>query len=364
MPAPSGENLTQTVLRLLFLTLLLGGSIFILAPFVLATIWAIMIVIPTWPFMIRMERVFRRRRGLAVAAMSVLLMLIFFVPFVLAATTLFEHSGEAIDWLQSFRTRPLPQAPAWLGEIPVLGSKLTGAWTEAVSGGADSLVARAVPYIGNIFNWFMGTAGSLGMLVVQFLLTIVISSMLYANGEVASRTVLAFGRRLAGAHGEGALILASKAIRGIAMGVVLTALAQTAASGLGMAIAGIPAASLLTVVVFVLCIAQIGPLIILLAATGWLYWSGDRTAATLLLIYSIPVGAMDNFLRPFLIMKEVDLPLPLIMVGVIGGLMAFGIVGIFVGPIVLAVAYTLSLDWIHRKNESGAEFAGAGTGSA
>jgi predicted PurR-regulated permease PerM len=340
------RDLTQTTLRVLFISILIGTSFWIARPFLPAIIWATMIVIATWPVMIRLQKVMGGKRGRAVAAMSVALLLVFVVPFSLAAITVYENSGAAVEWLNSLRSQPLPQPPSWVEGVPMVGSKAAGAWREAAEGGPEGLVARVAPYVGQIFNWFVGTLGGLGVLIIQFLVTVLICAILYSRGEGVSRVIRLFGRRMAGTQGEDSVILAGKAIRGIAMGVVGTALLQTLATGIGLAIAGVPAAALLTVLVFVLCIAQIGPALILFAAAGWLYWSGSHVAGVLLLIYALPVIALDNVVRPVLIRRGVDLPLLLIMSGVIGGLMAFGIVGIFIGPVVLAVAHALLKNWL------------------
>jgi len=142
------------------------------------------------------------------------------------------------------------------------------------------------------------------------------------------------------------VVLAGQAIRGVALGVVVTALVQSILGGIGLAIVGVPFAGVLTAIMFALCIAQLGPIIVLLGATAWAFYSLGAGWATFLLVWSIVVGTMDNFLRPVLIKRGADLPLLLIFAGVIGGLIAFGVVGIFVGPVVLAVAYTLLDSWI------------------
>ena len=141
-------------------------------------------------------------------------------------------------------------------------------------------------------------------------------------------------------------MLSGKAIRGVALGVGVTAFIQAVLAGIGMGIAGVPAAALLTAIIFMLCLAQIGPIPILIPAVIWIYWKVGTLWGTVLLIWSVLVGAIDNFIRPVLIRKGADLPLLLIFVGVIGGLMAFGIVGIFIGPVVLAVSHTLLKAWI------------------
>jgi len=187
------------------------------------------------------------------------------------------------------------------------------------------------------------------MVFVQFLLTIVIAAIMYANGERAAAGVRSFGRRLAGPRGEDSFRLAGQAIRGVALGVVVTAIAQSVAGGIGLAVAGVPFAAILTAVMFMLAIAQLGPVLVLAPAVIWVYWSGSTGWGTFLLIWTVAVGAMDNFLRPILIKRGADLPLLLIFAGVIGGLMAFGLIGIFVGPVVLAVGYTLLEAWVSEE---------------
>jgi len=159
------------------------------------------------------------------------------------------------------------------------------------------------------------------------------------------------------------VVLAGNAIRGVALGVVVTALVQSALGGIGLAIAGVPFAGVLTAIMFALCIAQIGPILVLLGATAWGYYSLGAGWGTFLLVWALVVGLMDNFLRPVLIKRGADLPLLLIFAGVIGGLVAFGIVGIFVGPVVLAVAYTLLDDWASEGMPAGTEPTGGAEGT-
>jgi len=181
---------------------------------------------------------------------------------------------------------------------------------------------------------------------VQFLLTVIIAMILYANGTVVREGVLNFARRLAGRQGEDAAILAGKAVRGVVLGVVVTALIQAAVGGIGLFVTGIPAAGLLTAVIVLLCLAQVGPFLVMVPAVIWLYWSGQPVRGTVLLVFLVVAGTIDNFVRPFLIRKGADLPLLLIFAGVIGGLIAFGIIGLFIGPVMLAVTYTLLKDWV------------------
>ena len=161
-----------------------------------------------------------------------------------------------------------------------------------------------------------------------------------------------FGQRLAGAHGEHSVRLAAQAIRGVALGVVVTALVQSVLGGIGLAVAGVPLAGILTAVMLMFCLAQLGPTLVLLPACIYLYWIDAHAWAIVLFVWTVFVGTLDNFLRPYLIKKGADLPLLLIFAGVIGGLLTMGMIGIFVGPVVLAVAYMLFEAWIAETDNT------------
>jgi predicted PurR-regulated permease PerM len=170
--------------------------------------------------------------------------------------------------------------------------------------------------------------------------------VLYANGEATAAAIRKFARRLAGQAGDEVAVLSAKAIRGVALGIVVTALVQSSLGGIGLFLAGVPAAVLLTALMLMLCIAQIGPALVLIPAAIWLFYTGHTLAGSLFSVWAIVVGSLDNFLRPVLIRKGVDLPMLLIITGVIGGLIAFGIIGLFIGPVILAVSFTLLRAWV------------------
>ena len=192
----------------------------------------------------------------------------------------------------------------------------------------------------------MAEAGSGGYLAVQTLLTLVLAAFMYANGEAAHGIVQRLGNRLAGKRGEALVHLSAQAIRGVALGVVVTAIVQAALGGLGLVVTGVPFAGILTALLFVVCVAQIGMLVVLIPAVAWVYWSGHPGWGTALLVWSLAASLVDTVLRPYLVRRSADLPLLLIFVGVVGGLIAFGLIGIFVGPVILAVTYTLLMAWI------------------
>jgi predicted PurR-regulated permease PerM len=343
-PSPA-RDLTRTTLGVLLIGMLIAGNFWILRPFLPSLLWAVMIVVATWPLMRGVQARLWGRRGLAVALMTMALLLVFIVPFTLAVGTIVENVDQIANWAKSLKTLVLSAPPEWVGGIPLAGPKLSAAWKEMASSGQEALIARLTPYAGKLVQWFAAQAGSVGMMMVQFLLTVGISALLYAKGEAVAEGLLRFVRRLAGSQGEEAITLAGKAVRGVALGVVVTALVQSTLGGLGLAVSGVPAPALLSAIMFMLCIAQIGAGVIMIPAVIWLYWSGHTFWGTVLVLVTIVVLSLDNFLRPMLIRKGADLPLVLIFTGVIGGLVAFGIIGIFIGPVVLAVTYKLLGAW-------------------
>ncbi|CAD5374340.1 Putative transport protein YdiK [Rubrivivax sp. A210] len=345
--AQRAGDLTRTTFAVLFIGALLGVSLWVLRPFLGPTIWATMIVVASWPLMLRIEARLWRRRGLAVAAMTAILLLLFIVPLTLAIVTIVDNADRLVDWAQIAAGYHLPAAPpAWLVDLPLVGGVIERAWSQATALGLRELLPRLSPYAGNLTRWFAAQVGSVGLLLLQVLMTVLIAAVLYATGEGAADHVRRFARRLGGERAVGAVALAGGAIRGVALGVGITAAVQAVLGGLGLALAGVPFAGLLTALSFMLCIAQIGVLPVLVPAAIWLFW-GDQTGwGVFMLVWTAIVATLDNVLRPWLIKLGADLPLLLIFAGVIGGLLAFGLVGIFVGPVVLAVAYTLLETWM------------------
>ena len=347
MTRRSASDLTRTTFGVLVIGLLLGASLWILRPFLGPTIWAVMVVVATWPLMLRVQRHLWGNRALAVAVMTLALLLLFVVPLSLAIVTIVGNADRLVEWAKLASTYTLPEAPPrWLLDLPLVGGMLERAWEQAAALGLRDLLPKLSPYAGNLTRWFVSEVGSIGLLLFQFLLTVLISGVLYSHGEAAADQMRRFAQRLGGEHGAGAVALAGGAIRGVALGVGVTALVQALLGGLGLALAGVPFAGLLTALMFMLCIAQLGPIPVLLGAAGWALYADNLGWAIALAVWGMVVGTLDNFLRPVLIRMGADLPLLLIFAGVIGGLFAFGLVGIFVGPVVLAVAYTLLEAWM------------------
>jgi predicted PurR-regulated permease PerM len=346
-------DLTRYVLAVLFTGALIAACFWILQPFLGAIIWAVMIVVATWPVMRRVEANLGGRRWAAVTVMSMVLLLILIVPLAAAITTLVTNVEVITGWAKSLNDLRLGDPPSWLAGLPLVGEQAARLWQQLATDGIQPLAGKLAPHAGTLGRWFIGQLGTFGAVLLQLVLTVIAAAVFYTYGEDAADFALRFGKRLAGDHGEDAVRLSAAAIRGVALGVVVTALVQALIGGLGLLVAGVPFAPVLTALMFLLAVAQIGAVPVLVVPIIWLYWTGSPGWGTFLLVVAIIAGSLDNVLRPILIRTGADLPLLLIFVGVIGGLIAFGLIGIFVGPLVLAVSYTLLKDWMNLPVRTG-----------
>jgi len=349
--------ITWDITRILFAVVAIGGLIaanfWVLRPFLPATIWAVMIVVATWPEMRWIERRLWGRRSFAVAVMTVAMLAIILVPIGIAVTTLVDRADEIAAWTKSLAGFSVPPLPGWVSELPLVGKRIATWWQGLASKRPEELAAYITPYLAEIGRWLISQAGSLLALLVQLMLTLALSAVLYARGESAAGWVVAFARRLAGGSGERAAILSGQAIRAIALGIVVTALVQSVVGGIGLAVTGVPHAVVLTAVMFLLGVAQIGAVPVLVGGVIWLYWQDQTLWATVMVVWTVITGSLDNFIRPILIKRGADLPLLLVFSGVLGGLLAFGIIGLFIGPVVLAVSYTLLVAWVGEGRSAG-----------
>ena len=352
-------DLARVVLAVLFLCALILTSVWILLPFLGALVWATTIVVATWPVLLSLQKVLWGKRGLAVAVLSLVLLGIVFVPFLAAVGTVVANADDVAEKAKALATVEVPAVPPdWLAKLPLVGGKLAGTWKQHGGKALSEMTSVVAPYAAKGAKWFAAQVGSIGLSLLHFLMTVVVAAVLYAKGEEAATRVRRFGRRLAGERGDAVVRLAGQAIRGIALGVVVTAIAQSLLGGLGLFVAGIPFAGALTALMLILCIAQVGPILVLLPAVAYLFWDGQTGWGAFLLAWTLVVGTMDNVLRPYLIRKGAVLPLVLVFAGVLGGLMMFGLIGIFVGPVVLAVAHTLLEAWAMEADETPAAKAG------
>jgi len=347
MPSEPRAEIFRTVLLLVLIFSLLVLSLWVMRPFIAAIVWATMTTVATWPILLALQRKAGGRRWVATTLMTVALLLVFAVPLLLTIGTIVRHVDDISNWANSFEGVSLGEPPAWVADLPMVGPELASAWRDAAAGG--HLGEKLQPYFGGVARGFVGQIGSFGAVIVQFLLTVAISAVLYVNGERVAAGVQAAARRIGDERAVDAVILAAQAIRAVAVGVIVTALVQSTLGGIGLGVAGVPLAVLLTAIMFLLAVAQIGVVPVMVCAVIWLFVRGSNGWGTAMIVWTVIVGTLDNVLRPILIRRGADLPLLLVFSGVVGGLIAFGLVGLFIGPMVLAVTWTLAVAWVQGE---------------
>jgi predicted PurR-regulated permease PerM len=301
--------------------------------------------------MLRVQKFLGGRRFYAVTAMVAALLLLLFIPLWLTISIILTNLDSVGDLVRALFSLRAPRPPEWLSALPVVGAPFTSAWGKLYDAGLQDLAPKLTPYAGALTKWMASLVGSLGSVLVHFILTVLLCAVMYSAGERAAASVVMFGRRLGEDRGEMVVRLAGQAIRSVALGVVVTAFAQTVIAGLGLVVVGAPFAGMMTAVIFGLCLIQLGPSLVLFPVVIWMYYSGESLGATVLLVFTIVATTIDQVIRPILIRRGADLPLLLILAGVIGGLIAFGVVGMFIGPTLLAVAYTLLKAWIFEVRD-------------
>ncbi|NHN90062.1 AI-2E family transporter [Acetobacter conturbans] len=337
---------TRPVLVALLASTLVLGAVWILTPFIPALIWAGTIAVTMWPMLLRLQARLRGSRKLAVFTTLFVAIVMFVLPFWLAISTVVKHINAFQQIVPYITSLKLPDLPYKIQTLPMVGAYLGKWWRHLQTMKPMEIVQQAIPQPDQIMHYLMSYAGSIGMLAVQFLLTLIILAVFLTNAEYLINVSRRFISTLAGDRGLDMLQLGVKTIRGVALGVTLTAIVESAVGGVGMYFTGVPWASILTAITFMACLLQAGPGITLFPAVIWVYFDRGIAQAAILLAITFLTIVIDNMLRPYLIRKQANIPLVLIMMGVIGGLAALGLAGIFIGPMLLSVTYTLIKQWI------------------
>jgi len=338
-------DLSQSILSMIFIISMGIISFLVIHPFILGFSWASMIVIATWPLMLKIQKFLGGNRTLAVLIMIIIILLLFIIPVFFLVNSLIATSIPLIHWFSS-NTLEFPEL-AWLQDIPLIGKKIFISYQNLLDSDGGELIREVRPYMGRTTEFFIMQAKNCGLFIIHLMLMLLFSALLYWNGEKISKSIYHFACRLSTQNGNAIVLLATQAVRAVALGVAVTALIQALLSGIGLLISGVPYWAFLMIIIFFSCLIQLGPLPILIPSIIWLYWNNNTTWGTILLIWSCLVFILDHILRPIFIRIGADLPILLILSGVIGGLLAFGMIGLFIGPVVLVIFYRLIISWMY-----------------
>lgn len=336
------------IIRLLLAAALLGGSLYILSPLLAPIVWAAIFVISTWPAFVRLRR--RMRSDTLAATLGTLVLLVLFaVPAALMGASLADIADSALTYT---RARDLPAAPAILGEIPLIGATLVRRWNEAIA----DIPAALKPFEPQIRAFLLRVGGAMGQAVLLLLLSAVFAFFFYRDGDRIAARLHRMAERIATDRGPRLLKVAEATTRSVVYGIVGTAAVQGAFAAIGLAIAGVPAPLLLGLFVAVFGLVPIGLTgLVMLPAAGWLVMEGRPLWGVFVALWGLfVVGGVDNFVRPMLISRGSRLPLSVVLTGVLGGLMTLGVLGIFIGAVLLGVVYVMLQEWSELAGDASA----------
>ncbi len=349
---PNNDRLLVQILLLA----LLGASLWVLAPFSSALFWAAVLAFASWPLMTLLTRWLGGRAALAAGVLTLGWMVLVAVPLVWLGFNLADHVRDALNLLKDLQVQGLPQPPAWLAGIPLVGERLVGLWRTIDQQGA-AFFASLKPYMGQVGNWLLARSAQIGGGVLELALSLVLVFFFYRDGPRMAELVQSGLQRLIGERAEHYLELVAGTVQRVVNGVIGTAAAQAVLALIGFWIAGIPGALVLGILTFVFSLIPMGPPLVWIPATAWLVWTGDYGYAVFLGIWGMfIISGVDNVLKPYLISRGGNLPLVVVLLGVFGGILAFGFMGLFLGPTLLAVAFSLLTDWV-ADNEAKAPMA-------
>ncbi len=334
----------RLVIRLGIILLLLAWCFTIVRPFLAPVVWAIIIAVASYRPFLALQRLCAGRAGLAAAIFVLLLVIVVIGPTLLLADTLIDALRTVALGLADGSLR-IPAPPMALAELPLVGEPAYRLW-ELASVNLEQALLRLGPQLTALGGWLLGFIGQLALGLLQFVVAIFIAAAMLVNAASGERIAGRIAVSLAGDNGRHYADLAVQTIRSVTRGIVGVALIQALLAGLGFLAVGLPGAGLLALLCLVLAIIQIGPALVLVAAVIYGFATFSTTTAVLFLVWCVLVGVIDNVLKPILLGRGVDLPMLVVFIGAIGGFLASGILGLFIGPVILALGYTAVTAWL------------------
>lgn len=349
------EQFFERTIALFLIAGLFLACLQITAPFLRALTWAIIMAISTWPLFLRLHQRLGERKKLAATVLTIALALAFILPGVLLTASLTDGVQSIATLATDLTTLKLPDLPSWVTGLPIVGDRVASVWENARTD-MGAAMEKLQPHIITATGWLLAEGAKLGLTLLEFLLAVVFTGILYVTGENVTVLVKRLTTRLGGESGLDLLPVAVQTIRSVAFGVIGTALIQAVLSVGSFAIAGVPGVAVLGLFCFVFATLQIGTGLVWIPTAIWLAYQ-DRTGWAIFIVVSgLSINIMDNFIKPYLISRQgAGIPTILIFIGVLGGLIAWGFIGIFLGATLLAIGYTVLHSWLTQGASTAAE---------
>ncbi|OIQ88510.1 putative inner membrane protein [mine drainage metagenome] len=342
--------------RIALVVLLAAGCVFVLRPFMAAILFAAVVCVFSWPFYRRLWSRLGGRDTLAALTMTLLLLLAMIVPMAYLAAHLADSVAVLFEQIRPALEHPQPSAPEWMRHLPLVGGAINDFW-QRIAASNDELMKSLSQFYEPIRNFGLKAVKMVGEGVLQLLLVVFVAFFLYRDGVRLAAALTVMARKLGGDLGREMLELSASTVNAVMLGIFGTAIAQSAVALLGFLLAGAPAPALLAAATFFLSMIPVGPPLIWGGAALWLFNNGQHGWAIFLAVYGLlAISSVDNLVKPALISHSANLPMLVIALGVLGGAIAFGFVGIFLGPTLLAIGLTLTQRWIafHDEKTEGA----------
>lgn len=353
----------EFIAGLAMLALLAVGCLVVLQPFMTAILWALVLSFSTWPIYTWVLDKLDGRPTAAAIVMTVLVALVLVLPLAVLGATLAEHVTGVVQVVRLLLEQGLPEPPSWVVDLPLFGDDLYAQWLRLAHNDV-AFAATVEPYVGRARDWMLRSGANLGQGAVELTLSVLICFFFYRDGREAAAKLQSGVRRVAGDRAQHLLDVTGATIKGVVYGIMGTALAQGSLAGIGMWMAGVPGALLLGFVTFILSLIPGGPPFVWVPAMAWLFYTGSTGWGIFMAVWGFfIVSGVDNIVKPWLISRESRLPILLVFLGVLGGIIAFGFIGIFLGPTLLAVGFTLLQQWVSSSRPAGMkadEFEDAG----
>jgi predicted PurR-regulated permease PerM len=347
---PPDDRFFERALGLLTVGLLIAACIKVVAPFTGALIWSIIIAVAAWPVFERLTRRLDGHAGIAAALITVAILLVIAMPVALLINSLAEHVQDVLHITEDVSSLRLPDPPAWIRHIPLVGSDIESSWLAAIEN-LETTLTKIRPWIGRAAAWTVSQGAHLTLSLLEFLLATVLAGFLFVNGTSLAGLLARFASAIAGESGADLVRIAGLTIRSVTIGVMGTALIQSVLTALGLLAAGVPGTLLLGFASFLLATLQLGTGLVWIPAAVWLEIQDQTGWMIFLVVWGLFVNTIDNFIKPYLIAQGSGTPLAIVFLGVIGGMLAWGFIGIFIGSTLLAVSHALLNAWLDAQHE-------------
>lgn len=342
----------ERIVRLVALVLLALACLQVIIPFMGALTWAAIIAITVWPGFIRLSGKLGNRPVVAATLCSLGLFVLLVMPFAILTANIGQAVPQLAAMLKELALSVSPEPPTWLSDLPFIGDQIREVWLAAITDMAG-LLKKTLPAAEQAGVWALAQGANLALALMEFLFAILIAGIFLVTADRSAELATRLVARLNISEQERIIPIVVGTVRSVSLGLVGTASIQGLISAIGFLIAGMPGVVVLGFATFMVALVQIPTFVIWLPAAGWLYYSGDTGSAIFLAIWgAVLVNWVDNFVRPYLISRGAKLPFALILMGVLGGLLAWGVIGLFIGPTLLAVAYSLMRTWIGTAREA------------